>query len=84
MADCRNLHDDPKVRAASYRQTAAEVRDGAASAPVDVRSLFLQLAENYEALANRVEVITGNRQPGGLGEGANTEPARAGGRRHTP
>jgi hypothetical protein len=35
MADCRNLHDDPKVRAVSYRETAAEVRESASSAPVD-------------------------------------------------
>jgi hypothetical protein len=85
MTDCRgNLHDDSKVRAASYRETAAEVREGAANAPVDLRPLFLQLAENYDALASHVEMIAGNRQPPDPAEGEITEHARAGEQRHTP
>ena len=85
MADCpRNLHDDPKVRAASYRETAAEVREGAANAPVDLRPLFLQLAENYDALASHIEMIAGNRQPADPDQGENTDRARAGEQRPTP
>ena len=85
MADCpRNLHDDPKVRVASFRATAAEVREGAANARADLRPIFLQLAENYEALANHVEMIAGNRQPADPDQGENTDHARAGEQRHTP
>jgi hypothetical protein len=46
----RQGHDDPKVRAASFRATTAELREGAANARADLRPIFLQLAENYEDL----------------------------------